>query len=186
MLPRPALRRLVLSLVVAAAGLGLFLAGTEACTTTACNGSSLLYTTGDLPEPNTWESTPIDGNWVHYPPEVTIHVEIPELANRTVINTQVFLSPVFNPNAVPPDGSDPNNFAEASGNLAEIEQVLTQFGDPNGPNAGKQVLSLEVLNGTCAEYYARVLVIVAPDAADAGTADDAAADDADAGDAIPD
>jgi hypothetical protein len=183
MLTRSALRRLVLSGVVAASVLGLFLAGTEACTTTACNGSSLLYTAGDLPDgANTWESTPIDGNWIHYAPSVTVHVEIPELANRTVINTQVFLSPVFDPNAVPPAGGAPNNYAEASGNLAEIEQVLTQFGDPSGPNAGKQVLSLEVLNGTCAEYYARILVIVAPEAADAGTEDDAA----DAGDALPD
>ena len=174
-------RSAALSALLAASGLGLFLAGGEACATRECvPPPSPLYTAGDLIGSDAWESTPLDGVWFHYLPGVVERIEIPELAFREVVDIQVYLSPVFNPNALPPKGDLPNNFALASGNLAEIAQVLTTYGDIGGPNAGKQVLTLQVNNSTCAEYYARVYVVCAPAEAGAAAGDDAGDDAGDA------
>ena len=159
--------------LLAAAGLALFLTGSEACTTRDCIGTLHDAPDGELVGPDTWESSPITGTWVHYGPQDALQVQIPAFANRTVVDTQVFLSP-----APQPEDSVGDNYAEASGNLAEFQYVGT--GPGAGDFVGEPVLGFRVLNGTCADYYARVLVVVAPLDADAGSADAGATDAAEA------
>jgi hypothetical protein len=183
------LRGAVVSALLGVAGLGIFLSGGEACATRECLPSDTLnYTSGgDFPDPNTWESTPVDGNWLHYQPVSAIYIEIPEFANREVLTTTAYISGVYNPNAVAVGpNAVTNNYAEASGNLAEFQQVRTV---PSILNADEKVLALTVVNGTCAEYYIRIVVTAAPaeaggdDAGDAGADTDAGVADADSGDA---
>ncbi len=189
------LRGAILSALLGATGLGIFLSGNEACATRECLPSdTIFYTTGgDYPDPDTWESTPIDGNWVHYAPASSIYIEIPQFAYRDVINTTAYLSGSPTPNVVPPPNVGANNYAEASGNLAEFIQIHTVTSG-RSPNVNEPVLALTVSNGTCADYYIRVVVTAGPaeagaadagddDATDADADTDAGVTDADSGDA---
>jgi hypothetical protein len=144
---------------------------------------------GRMIDENTWESSPMDGKWLHFSSGHIWFFEVPALGDRAPFRIETYISPIEEPNVARPDKA-PSNFTVAGGNLAELSGV--------GPNR------FVVRNGTCAEYYVRVVVEVPPrpetvapgtgvdagvdagiDASDAGL--DANIDDAgDAGDAATD
>jgi hypothetical protein len=172
------LRGAIVSALLGLTGLGVFLSGNEACATRECVGGlpTIEYYGGGLVDPDTWESAPVAGPWLHYPPASVVQVEIPQFANREVGLITAYLSGS-------PTPLNANNFAEASGNLAQFPLVTTTCG--SGPNVGESVLRILVQNGTCADYYIRVVVTAGP--AEAGiidpcapVVDDAGASDADA------
>lgn len=122
-----------------------------ACYGENCNGTSGGYGTkpgeGRMIDENTWESSPMDGKWLHYSSGHIWFFEVPALGDRTPYRIDTFISPIEEPNVFKPDKA-PSNFTLAGGNLAELSGV--------GPNR------FVVRNGTCAEYFVRVVVEVPP------------------------
>lgn len=116
-----------------------------------CEGTSGLYGMkpgeGRMIDENTWESSPMDGRWLHYSSGHIWFFEVPALGDRTPYRVETYLSPIEEPNVFKPDRA-PSNFTIAGGNLAELSGV--------GPNR------FVVRNGTCAEYFVRVVVEVPP------------------------
>ncbi len=111
---------------------------------------------GHLIDAYTWESGPIDGDFMEFPHERNWFMHLRDgrtgalIAGRNIGDITVQLSAVQRP-------SDPyQRFAEASGNLTQIHLDGDQ--------------ALDALNDTCADYFVRVLVHNVPDA-DAGPAD---------------
>ena len=100
---------------------------------------------GQMIDENTWESSPMNGKWLHYSSQHAWFFEVPALGDRTPHSIEVYISPVEEPS---PLGRPGNNFSPAGGNLAELSGV--------GPNR------FNVRNGTCAEYYVRVVAEVPP------------------------
>lgn len=98
---------------------------------------------GRLLDENTWESQAVNEPWLHFPGRRSWIMDTRLLGARFAAIPKVYVS----------GSSDPvrlgANFTEASGNLAEIT-VTTNPG------------VLIVTNGTCAEYYARVVIEAAP------------------------
>ena len=111
-----------------------------------CDGSTLVYGRnageGRLLSADLWESGPIDGAWLPFPRQRAWIFELPDLGERV---PQV-ITPYVSAQADPSHES--GNFAIAAGNLADISSV-----------AKNQVV---VHNGTCADYYLRVVVEAAP------------------------
>ena len=140
-----------------------------ACYGENCNGSSGGYGSkpgeGRMIDENTWESSPMDGKWLHFSSQHAWFFEVPALGGRVPYSIQTFISPVETPN------QSPSNFTMAGGNLAEL----------SGVGANRFV----VRNGTCAEYFVRVVVQVPanPDSIAPGTPGevDAGGDASDAG-----
>jgi hypothetical protein len=143
-------RRLGALLFLWAAVTGGMLALT-ACYGENCNGSSGGYGNkpgeGRMIDENTWESSPMDGKWLHFSSGHIWFFEVPELGERTPFRVETYLSPVEDPNVFHPERA-PSNFTMGGGNLAELSGV--------GPNR------FIVRNGTCAEYFVRVVVEVPP------------------------
>jgi len=119
---------------------------------------------GSLVDENTWQSTPIDGKWLHYPMQRAWIFAARDLGDRTPYEISVMVSaqedPVHEGSAAP-----------AAGNLAEISGIV-----------GGQFV---VKNGTCAEYFVRVVARASPrpgpaptPGEDAGGGGDAAGGDA--------
>lgn len=166
------LRGAILSALLGVTGLGVFLSGNEACATRECVGGEPIinFYDGDLVDENTWESAPVDGTWLHYPALALVNFEIPKFANREVGVITAYLSG----SPTPLIG---NNFAEATGNLAEFSNIVTVCG--TGPDALESVRRIWLQNGTCAEYYVRVVVTAGP--ADGGVPDPCVPDAGDGG-----
>jgi hypothetical protein len=116
-----------------------------------CNGTSGSYGNkpgeGRMLDANTWESSPIDGKWLHFSSGHAWFFEVPAFGDRTPFRIETYISPVEEPNVFRPDKA-PSNFTMGGGNLAELSGV--------GPNR------FTVRNGTCAEYFVRVVAEVAP------------------------
>ncbi len=107
-------------------------------------------------DPNIWESGTVEGPWVPYQHQQTLFVEFRNAAPRPVEQIDVYIS-----NAEAP--YDTNDiFAIATGNVAELQWV---------GSAG-----INIRNNTCQDYFARVVVTFAANAADASAPLDAAAD----------
>jgi len=150
-----------------------FVALAPACAERTCEGQGLDYGRkpgeGSLVDPDTWESTPPEGKWLHYPAQRTYFI-FPGglLGPKRIAKVTVYISPMDQPN---PDGQ----YTIASGNVAIVRQ-FPDLGDPRLPG-------LSVRNDTCAEFWARIVVEAYPlPPSDAGV--DAA--DGDAGDASDD
>ena len=140
---------------------------------------------GRMIDENTWESSPIDGKWLHFSSGHIWFFEVPALGDRIPYSIETYISPVEDPNVFRTDRA-PANFTMGGGNLAELSGV--------GPNR------FVVRNGTCAEYYVRVVVQVPPkptdivpgtgdagmDASDPEAGSDAGVNDAAASDAASD
>jgi hypothetical protein len=116
-----------------------------------CNGSAGNYGVkpgeGRMIDENTWESTPIDGKWLHFSSGHIWFFDVPALGDRIPYHITTYISPIEEPNTFGPD-KPVGNFTVAGGNLAELSGV--------GPNR------FVVRNGTCAEYFMRVVAEVAP------------------------
>lgn len=151
------------------AGLLYVLTGTAApLATTGCFGhqcdpsfARLEPSVGRLVDENTWESGPIEGEWLDYAPQRWITIPLAQLGNRLPTSVLVYVSG----NSRPVGSASQSSFALATGNLASIQWVSSE--------------AIMVHNDTCAQYFARVVISVASPASAA--ADAAVA--ADAGDA---
>jgi hypothetical protein len=124
-----------------------------------CEGETQIYGRtagqGRLVSADLWESSPIDGRWLDFPKQRVYIFELEELGDREPQLIVPYVS------AVPdPLHDESGQFTVAGGNLAEI------FGAQKG--------RIGVKNGTCADYFLRVVVQAAPfppgTGADAGTA----------------
>jgi hypothetical protein len=119
---------------------------------------------GRLVAPDTWETSPTNSKWLPFPQQRVWVFETTDLGSRVPYDIDVFVSAAEDPVA------ENSNFVQAGGNLAEI----------SGVGEGRFV----VKNGTCADYFVRVVARAAPQAPPAppvSTAD-ASADAGDAGD----
>ena len=103
---------------------------------------------GRLLGADTWESGPIDGTWLPFPKQRAWVFELRDLGGRLPAVVTPYVSAQADPTREP-GGS----FAIAAGNLAEISGI-----------ASNQVV---VRNGTCADYFIRVVVEAAPRGPDA-------------------
>ena len=143
---------------IAAALVAPFLPG---CFTRACDGDWVDFGKnageGMLVDQNTWQTSPIDGKWIPYPHQRTYHFDVgPTLGLRTPKDIIVYISGVETPNGFNGD------FTLASGSPAELSFLYPG--------------TVSVHNDTCADYYMRTEIRVAP-WGDSG-APDAASDDA--------
>lgn len=148
-----------------------------------CDGTSGTYGRepgeGAMIDEDTWESTPIDGKWLHFSSGHTWFFDVPAFGERKPFKIQTYISPIEEPN-VYGAGKPSGNFSEGGGNLTELSGV-----DKN---------RLVVRNGTCAEYFLRVVVelppkptgVIAPADVDASADASDAAGASDASDASTD
>ncbi len=147
-----------------------FLPITSGCQGHQCDYSESDFGGGDsgqgrlIPtDPNTWETTPIEAEWLPYPHAHRTKLYADQLIGREIIDIRVYISPDPKPAStfLPGNGMfrDPNtNFTTAAGNLAVIKTFGTQ---------------IWVENGTCADFYMRAVITAAPavPVVDAGSAD---------------
>lgn len=102
---------------------------------------------GRMIDENTWESAAIDGKWLFFPGARIYFFNVPALGDRKPYQITPYLSPVEDPNVFHPERA-PANFANGGGNLTELSGV-----DRN---------RFVVRNGTCADYWLRVVVDLEP------------------------
>lgn len=121
---------------------------------------------GQLVDDNTWQSGPVDGLWLPFPKQQTYYFDLHELG---VDRLPTLVIPYVSAQANPLQ--EGGNYTIAGGNLAEI----------SGADRGR----VTIHNGTCADYFLRVLV-QAPQRANGAAPpanDDAGDEDASASDA---
>jgi len=164
-------KRLALALVVVAIGV-LACMPQDQCNPTyteycAVNGNSIVNCTGQLVDANTWQSGPILGTWLDFAHATDMHMHLrdgltgAELLGE-IVNIQGYVSPQQRPN----DPVGGNQFAPCAGNLCELHVY------PDGPDGGATGgWVIDVINDSCADYFAYVVVTTAPvgSSADAST-----------------
>ena len=117
---------------------------------------------GRLLSADTWETGPIDGDWLPFPRRRAWVFDTTALGNdRVPYDITPYVSAQANWR------NEGGNFTHGAGNLAEISGV-----------GGGQVV---VKNGTCADYYVRVVVEAAPRPPSASSSSSDAGTDAEAG-----
>ena len=151
------------------------------CYGRTCEASGETYGTepgeGRMIDADTWESSQIDGKWLFYPGARVWGFEVLAWGDRRPVEIDAYVSASEAPHS--PDTAFGQS-AKAGGNLAELSGI--------GQNR------LVIRNGTCAQYWLRVVVhleprppqgAVPPPSMDAGVDAGADASDAatDAGDA---
>jgi hypothetical protein len=122
------------------------------CYTHNCDGDVVSYgrgaDEGRLLDPNTWESSPVTGRWLDFPKQRLWKFDLHELGDREPQLILPYVSaqadPLHEPNS---------NFTLGSGNLTEI----------TGADKG----TVAIHNGTCADYFLRLVVVAAPEPPDA-------------------
>jgi hypothetical protein len=97
---------------------------------------------GRMVDANTWESTAIDADWLPFPHQRFWDFDIDALGDRTPSLVLPYVSANRNPIAIG------DNFTLGSGNLTEISAVNKNH--------------VTIHNGTCADYYLRLVVIAPP------------------------
>jgi hypothetical protein len=102
---------------------------------------------GRMLDPDTWESNPLDGQWLDFPGQRTWVLEMRGLGGRIPEKTAI---PYISASGFP--AATGSNFTVASGNLAELT-----FAGPG---------RLVVRNGVCSDYFLRVVVEAAPNPPD--------------------
>jgi hypothetical protein len=109
---------------------------------------------GEFLDPDTWESSPVDGKWLKFGPKSTwvLHVPSWQASGREPAEFFAYVSSAESPN----DGGDDAfpNWTLAVGNLAEFQAAF-----PGRVN---------VHNDTCSQYYVRVVLRAPLAATDAG------------------
>jgi len=120
--------------------------GSASCYGHTCDGDSQVWGRvpgeGRLVDEDTWESTPIDGDWIPFTRQRVWFFEMRELGDRTPYEITPLISAERNP------VHDNGNWTEGSGNLAE----------QSGAGPGR----IAVKNNTCADYYIRIVAHAAP------------------------
>jgi hypothetical protein len=145
--------------------------GSASCYGHTCDGDVQIYGRapgeGQLIDEDTWESTPIDGDWIPFTRQRIWIFQMRQLGDRSPYEVSVDISAEKNPVALN------GNWTTGSGNLAEKSGV--------GPG------TINVKNNTCADYYIRLVAHAKPRPPeavlpDAAAPTDASTADADAGD----
>ncbi len=117
-----------------------------------CDGDVQIYgrnsDEGRLFTADKWESGAIDGKWLPFPKQRVWIFDLHELGGRTPVVVIPYVSAQSDP-----DHEVGGNFTIAAGNLAEISAT----------NPDQVVIH----NGTCADYFLRVVVEAAPRAPNA-------------------
>jgi hypothetical protein len=120
--------------------------GSASCYGHTCDGDSQVYGRvpgeGQLVDPNTWQSTPVDGDWIPFTKQRIWFFEMRELGDRLPILITPYISAERNP------VHDNGNWTIGSGNLAE----------QSGAGLGR----IAIKNNTCADYYIRLVVTAEP------------------------
>lgn len=125
-------------------------ASTTGCQTHQCDTSSSSYYGGRFTDPNTYETTDPNADWIPYPGQVTLHVVFPlggPSPGRAVVSIDGQVGIGTSPNGGP-DFEAGENWTPAVGQLAEIFGVSST--------------GFFVFNDTCALYSARFVVHFAP------------------------
>lgn len=120
-------------------------AGCQDCDTTV--GDPVDFDEGSTsPDRLHYESTPVDGEWLHFPPGRSYALEHDLRAGS--INVKSYVTFPDNDGA----GKNPSSFAESAGN-----QVIYE------PAKASDARHIVIRNDTCAEYFVRVVADVTPD-----------------------
>lgn len=118
----------------------------QGCYGRICEGSVSFFGTkpgeGRMVDEDTWESSAIDEPMLHFPGARTWIFDMPQLGGRKPVTVIPYVSAVGEPTR------SGQSFTPGGGNIAELYS----------PN----IDHIEVRNGTCAEYYLRVVVVAAP------------------------
>lgn len=159
------LRRRVLLLAVLWAVVTGAVALVPGCFAQNCNQTYQLWGRdageGRLVDENTWESNPAEGRWLPFPHQRLWEFDLHELGDR---EPRVVI-PYLSGNPEPNRTNDTSVIA--TGNIAEI----------SGQTKGRVFIH----NGTCADYFLRIVVVAAPRAPELDGGDAAADDAGDAG-----
>lgn len=135
--------RLLVMPLLGAAILGAVSLTNEACLTRACDYSDGEWGNkpgqGSLIDANTWQSTALDGEWVPFPHSVRLALFPP--LGRAPTEIVVWISAEKKQAAG-------TNFTLAGGDVAKISDVSDR--------------AFAVTNGTCADFYVRVVARAAP------------------------
>jgi hypothetical protein len=169
-------RRLVFLAALWLAGTGVALA-MPGCYGRNCEGDTQTWGLnpgeGRMLDDNTWESSSQDGKWLPFPRQRYWRFDLRVLGGRTPAVVIPYVSANDNPNNTPFQ-----NATIGGGNLAEITGVH--------PDA------VTIHNGTCSDYFLRLVVVTAARPPETNTADAAVTDamtdatsDANASDASP-
>ncbi len=129
------------------------------CLTKACDAT--FVSTAELPEDaakgglldeNTWQSSPIDGEWIAFPHQIRLELRHP--LGRQPYEVLIWISAQKKP-------LEASNFTLAGGDSATVFRV--------------QPGNVAIQNGTCADYFVRVVLRAAPaiPPADAGAVSEA-------------
>ncbi len=139
-----------------------------ACYGRNCEGTSVVFGKeagqGSMVNSTTWQSSPIESEWLPFPRQQLYYFDVPALGGQTPHLVLPYLGATREP-------AKSGDFTLGSGNL-------TLLYNP-GPNR------IAVKNDSCSDYFLRLVVQIptAPDAGNDATpeASDADASDADAG-----
>jgi hypothetical protein len=153
--------RAVAVALVASVGCGaLALVSAPACTTHQCDlpdRADDYFKTGRLIDENTWESNAIDDTWLTFDGQHTLVFHIPDFFGRDVVSVEPYLSVSATPN----DPNNLTNFVPASGNPVQFIGVGDEtFCFLDGKHDSYKHIGL--MNNTCAPYFLRLVVRVAP------------------------
>jgi hypothetical protein len=129
------------------------------CYNQACDGDVQVYGRnageGRMLSADMWESSPVDGVWLPFPGARVWIFELGELGDR---EPQIIVPSVSAQRD--PTHDEGGNSTIAAGNLAEQSGI------------GKGRITIK--NGTCADYYLRLVVVAAPRPPSAAGADSGA------------
>jgi hypothetical protein len=146
--------------------LGTAAYSSEACLTDACKESFADFGKvpgqGNVLDENTWESAPVDGEWQAFPHQARIVYFHP--LGRVPYEVLIWISAEKNPLA-----NTSSNYTLAGGDVAKVYQTKSDV--------------VSITNGTCADFYVRVVLRAAPRqaAVDAGGDGTSEASEGDAG-----
>jgi hypothetical protein len=136
---------------LALAGLWALLSGAAlfapGCYGRNCEGDLITFgadtAQGRMIDENTWESSPMDGEWLAFPRQRYYVFSIPQLGGRIPSEPIGYVSAQQTPGK-----AFGGNFTIGSGNLVEFTNPL--------PNR------IDVINDTCSDYFIRIVVKVPP------------------------
>jgi hypothetical protein len=122
------------------------IAFSSACYTHNCDADVKEYGVdageGRMLDENTWESNAVDGPWLPFPRQRFYSFDLHQMGNRIPAIVLPYVSAQSNPKA------EGGNFTLGSGNLTEISAA--------------DVSHVTIHNGTCADYYLRLVVEAEP------------------------
>jgi hypothetical protein len=130
------------------------------CMTHQCDASTLTWTTGDWIDPDTWETSDINGRWIPFDGNQTLTIKW--TANGGPARTPYDVTPTIGvvendaPNPNQNDGDAGSSFTPVAGQGVEYLHWAAD--------------GVVVLNNSCASYLARFIIRFKPVPVDASAA----------------